>query len=88
MLTTTTHLVRLQNESSNPQKVTLNTQLFQYFVVWDKNSNKMNNDVWEANFNIWETAVRDQGEYILGMFVILFCYCQTRKATCQRNIEN
>ena len=59
MLTTTTHLVRLQNESSDPQKVT-NTQLFQYFVVWDKNSNKTNNDIWEANFNIWETAVREQ----------------------------
>ena len=43
MLTTTTHLVRLQNESSDPQKVT-NTQLFQYFVVWDKNSNKTNNE--------------------------------------------
>ena len=59
MLTTTTHLVRLQNESSDPQKVT-NTQLFQYFVVWDKNSNKTNNDIWEANFNMWETAVREQ----------------------------
>ena len=59
MLTTTTHLVRLQNESSDPQKVT-NTQLFQYFVVWDKNSNKTNNDIWEANFNIWKTAVREQ----------------------------
>ena len=59
MLTTTTHLVRLQNESSDPQKVTT-TQLFQYFVVWDKNTNKTNNDIWEANFNIWETAVREQ----------------------------
>ena len=77
MLSTTTHLVLLQNESSNPQKVMLNTQLFHYFVVWDKNSNKTNNDVWEANFNISETAVREQGEYILGMLVILFCYCQT-----------
>ena len=81
MLTTTTHLVRLQHESSNPQKVTLNAQLSQYFVVWDKNSNKMNNDVWEPNFNIWETAVRVQGEYILGMLVILLCYCQTRTTT-------
>ena len=83
MLTTPTHLARLQNESSNPQKVTLNTQLFQHFVVWDKNSNKTNNDVhlWEANFNTWETAVREQGEYILGMLVILFCYCQTRTTT-------
>ena len=77
MLTTTTHLVLLQNESSNPKKVMLNAQLFQYFVVWDKNSSKTNNDVWEANFNIWEMAVREQGEYILGMLVILFCYCQT-----------
>ena len=76
MLTTTTQLVLLQNESSNPQKGMLNTQLFQYFVVWDKNSNKTNNDVWEANFNTWETAVREEGEYILGMLVILFCYCQ------------
>ena len=59
MLTTTTHSVRLQNESSDPQKVTT-TQLFQYFVVWDKNTNKTNNDIWEANFNIWETAVREQ----------------------------
>ena len=82
MLTTTTHLVRLQNESSNPQKVTLNTQLFQYFVVWDKNKkNKTNNNILEANFNIWETAVREQGEYILGMLVILLCYCQTRTTT-------
>ena len=40
MLTTTTHLVLLQNESSNRQNVMLNTQLFQYFVVWDKNSTK------------------------------------------------
>ena len=80
MLTMTTLLVRLQNESSNPQKVALNTQLSQYFAVCDKNSNKTNN-VWEANFNIWETAVREQGEYILGMFVILFCYCQTRTTT-------
>ena len=47
MLTTTTHLVRLQTETSNPQKGTLNTQLFQYFVAWDKNSNKTNNDVWK-----------------------------------------
>ena len=39
-LTTTTHLVLLQNESSNPQNIMLNTQLFQYFVVWDKNSTK------------------------------------------------
>ena len=77
MLSTTTHLVLLQNESSDPQKVMLNTQLFHYFVVWDKNSNKTNNDVWEAYFNISETAVREQGEYILGMLDILFCYCQT-----------
>ena len=26
--------------------------------------NKTNNDVWEANFNIWETAVCEQGEYL------------------------
>ena len=52
MLTTTMHLVRLQNESSNPQKVILNTKLFQYFVVWDNNSNKVNNNIWEANFKV------------------------------------
>ena len=40
MLTTTTHLVLLQNESSNPQNGMLNTQLFQYFVVWDTISTK------------------------------------------------
>ena len=40
MLTTTMHLVLLQNESSNPQNVMLKTQLFQHFVVWDKNSTK------------------------------------------------
>ena len=40
MLTTTTHVVLLQNESSNPPNVMLNTQLFQYCVVWDKNSTK------------------------------------------------
>ena len=47
MLTTAAHLVLLQNESSNPQKVMLNTKLFQYVVVWDKNSHKTNNDVWK-----------------------------------------
>ena len=68
----------------------LNTQLFQYFVVLDKNSNKTNNDVWETNFDIWETAVHEQGEYILGMLVILFCYCQTgtKELRRKRNIEN
>ena len=40
MLTTTTHLVLLQNESSNPQNGMLNTQLFQYLVVWDTTSTK------------------------------------------------
>ena len=73
MLTTTTHLVLLQNKSSNPQNDMLNTQLFQHFVVWDKKCNKMNNDVWEANFNIWETAVREQGEYLdPSHFILLF----------------
>ena len=37
----------------------------------------MNNDAWEANLNIWETAVCEQGGYILGMLVILLSYCQT-----------
>ena len=45
----------------------LNTQLFQYFGLWAKNSNKTNNDA-------------ERGEYVLfklGMLAILFCYHQT-----------
>ena len=67
MFTTTTPLTLLQNESSNRQKNMLNTQLFQYFGLWPKNSNKTNNDA-------------ERGEHIIfkfGMLVILFCYCQT-----------
>ena len=50
--TMTTHLALLQNESANPQKIMLNTKLFQHFGLWAKNSNKMNNDV-------------EQGEHVL-----------------------
>ena len=67
MLTTTMHLARLQDESSNPQKIMLNTQLFQYFGLWTKNSNKTNNDA-------------EWGKYVffkLGTLVILFCDHQT-----------
>ena len=85
MLTTTTHLVRLQNESSDPQKIT-NTQLFQYFVVWDKNSNKTNNDIWEANFNIWETAVREQVHtWQVSHFILLL---SNKNNNLKRNIES
>ena len=46
----------------------LNTQLFQYFGLWAKNSSKTNNNA-------------EQGEYVLfklGMLAILFClYRQT-----------
>ena len=85
MLTTTTHLVRLQNESSDPQKVT-NTQLFQYFVVWDKNTNKTNNDIWEANFNIWETAVREQVHTChVSHFILLL---SNKNNNLKRNIES
>ena len=76
MLTTTTHLVRLQNESSDPQKVT-NTQLFQYFVVWDKNSNKT---IFGKQILI-SGKQQSVNKFILGMLVILFCYCQTRTTT-------
>ena len=45
------------------KKNMLNTQLFQYFGLWAKNSNKTNNNA-------------EQGEYVLfklGMLAILFC---------------
>ena len=61
------HLALLQNESSNPQKIMLNMQLFQYFGLWAKNSNKTSNDA-------------ERGEYVLfklDMLVILVCYCET-----------
>ena len=55
----------------------LNTQLFQYFGLWAKNSNKTNNNA-------------EQGGYVLfklGMLAILFCYRQTEIIQLEANTD-
>ena len=55
MLTTTTHLILLRYAEHTIVSV---------LRCMRQKFNKTNNDVWEAIFNIWKTAVSDQGEYL------------------------
>ena len=68
MLTTTVRTwYCYQTKAQILKKIMVNTQLFQYFGLWAKNSNKANNDA-------------ERGEYVLfklGMLAVLFCSRQT-----------
>ena len=64
MLTTTVHIWHCyKTKAQILQKIMLNTQLFQYFGLWAKNSNKMNNDA--------ERGVRSFQTWHVSRFILL-----------------